>query len=48
MGTYVKPADRAGKMGEEDGGQAAPIHRIRITLTSTKVKNLEKGTGRPG
>lgn len=36
----VKPA--AGKPGlEEEGGQ---IHRIRITLTSRNVKNLEKGT----
>ena len=35
----VKPA--AGKPGlEEEGGQ---IHRIRITLTSRNVKNLEKG-----
>ncbi|PRW51058.1 ribosomal S1 [Chlorella sorokiniana] len=43
MGTYVKPADRvgAGKPGVEEG-EAAPIHRIRITLTSTKVKNLAK------
>ena len=29
------PADRAGPGGEE--GEAAPMHRIRITLTSTKV-----------
>ena len=31
----------AGKIGVEEG--AAPIHRIRITLTSKNVKNLEKG-----
>ncbi|KAI7840625.1 hypothetical protein COHA_005647 [Chlorella ohadii] len=30
-----------GKPGAEEG-EAAPIHRIRITLTSTKVKSLEK------
>ena len=36
----IKPA--AGKPGlEEEGSQ---IHRIRITLTSRNVKNLEKGT----
>ncbi|EFN56902.1 hypothetical protein CHLNCDRAFT_144577 [Chlorella variabilis] len=40
-GTYVKPTDR--KLGEDGGGEAAPIHRIRITLTSTKVKSLESG-----
>ena len=35
----IKPA--AGKPGlEEEGSQ---IHRIRITLTSRNVKNLEKG-----
>lgn len=35
----MKPA--AGKPGlEEEGSQ---IHRIRITLTSRNVKNLEKG-----
>ncbi|KAF5841728.1 component of cytosolic 80S ribosome and 40S small subunit [Dunaliella salina] len=30
----------ASKVGVEEG--AAPIHRIRITLTSKSVKNLEK------
>ena len=36
MGSYVKPADRQKGPGEE-AGEAAPVHRIRITLTSTKV-----------
>ena len=35
----IKPA--AGKPGLEEGG--SQIHRIRITLTSRNVKNLEKG-----
>ena len=40
----IKPA--AGKPGlEEEGSQ---IHRIRITLTSRNVKNLEKGMFRSG
>ena len=30
-----------GKPGLED--DSSPIHRIRITLTSRNVKNLEKG-----
>lgn len=35
----VKPA--AGKPGMEE--EAAPVHRIRITLTSRNVRNLETG-----
>ena len=31
-----------GKPGAEE--ETAPVHRIRITLTSRNVKNLEKGT----
>lgn len=34
-----------GKPGLED--DALPIHRIRITLTSRNVKNLEKGAPSP-
>ncbi len=34
----VKPVGKPGL--EED---TAPVHRIRITLTSRNVKNLEKG-----
>ena len=36
----MKPAGKPGQ--EEDVSQ---IHRIRITLTSRNVKNLEKGEG---
>lgn len=36
----------ASKVGVEEG--AAPIHRIRITLTSRNVKNLEKGEQKLG
>ena len=39
----VKPA--AGKPGLEE--EAAPVHRIRITLTSRNVANLEKGAPPP-
>ena len=39
MATAMKPA---AKPGVEEA-EAAPIHRIRITLTSKNVKNLEKG-----
>lgn len=38
MATALKPG--AGKPGVEEG---EPVHRIRITLTSKNVKNLEKG-----
>lgn len=38
--------------GEKDfeaaGGVAPKSHKIRITLTSRNVKNLEKGTSRTG
>lgn len=40
---YVKPADRLKGAGPGEEGEAAPAHRIRITLTSTSTKNLEKG-----
>ncbi|KAL4443259.1 hypothetical protein ABPG75_010996 [Micractinium tetrahymenae] len=40
---YVKPADRLKGAGPGEEGEAAPIHRIRITLTSTATKSLEKG-----
>ncbi len=39
MAAVQKPA--AGKPGVEE--EAAPVHRIRITLTSRNVSNLEKG-----
>ena len=39
MATAMKPAQKPG-VEEAD---AAPIHRIRITLTSKSVRNLEKG-----
>lgn len=46
MASYVKPSDRKGP-GEEVG-EAAPVHRIRITLTSTKVLGrLGWALGRP-
>ena len=39
----AKPVDTAtGKPGFEEQ-TAAPMHKIRITLTSRNVKNLEKG-----
>ena len=34
----------AGKEGVE-AGEGPAVHRIRITLTSKNVKNLEKGEG---
>ncbi len=34
-----------GKPGQEE--DVAQVHRIRITLTSRNVKNLEKGTQQP-
>ena len=34
-----------GKPGQEE--DAAQVHRIRITLTSRNVKNLEKGEHQP-
>lgn len=39
----MKPADRPKAAGPGEEGEAAPAHRIRITLTSTATKNLEKG-----
>jgi hypothetical protein len=39
VGKYVPKIP--GKAGAED--DVAPIHRIRITLTSRTVKDLEKG-----
>jgi hypothetical protein len=44
--SYVKPADRERKAGEEGEGGVAPTHRIRITLTSTKV--LRRGADQGG
>lgn len=38
MAAAIKP-----KQGVEEPVEQAPIHRIRITLTSRNVKNLEKG-----
>ncbi|KAL4443258.1 hypothetical protein ABPG75_010995 [Micractinium tetrahymenae] len=38
MATAIKPAQKPGV----EEAEAAPIHRIRITLTSKNVKNLEK------
>ena len=32
---------------ESTGAVAAKVHKIRITLTSKNVRNLEKGKGRP-
>lgn len=40
-GTYLAPGRKADKEGVEAGGGEA-VHRIRITLTSLNVKNLEK------
>lgn len=42
MATAIKPAQKPGV----EEAEAAPIHRIRITLTSKNVKALEKGEGR--
>jgi hypothetical protein len=39
MATAIKPAQKPGV----EEAEAAPIHRIRITLTSKNVKALEKG-----
>ena len=39
MATAMKPVAKAGV----EEAEAAPIHRIRITLTSKNVRNLEKG-----
>ncbi|KAI7840626.1 hypothetical protein COHA_005648 [Chlorella ohadii] len=38
MATAIKPAQKPGV----EEAEAAPIHRIRITLTSKNVKSLEK------
>ncbi|EFN56903.1 hypothetical protein CHLNCDRAFT_22032 [Chlorella variabilis] len=38
MATAIKPTQKPGV----EEAEAAPIHRIRITLTSKNVKNLEK------
>lgn len=38
MATTMKPMAKPGL----EEGEAAPIHRIRITLTSRNVRNLEK------
>jgi hypothetical protein len=40
------PPMKSGKAGFE-GGMPEVQHRIRITLTSRNVKNLEKGTRAP-
>lgn len=45
---YVKPADRAKGGASVEDGEGAPIHRIRITLSSTATKNLEKGAAARG
>lgn len=42
----AKPAEIA-KPGFEEQ-TTAPVHKIRITLTSRNVKNLEKGDFEPG
>ncbi|GAB4818698.1 hypothetical protein N2152v2_005744 [Parachlorella kessleri] len=42
MAAAIKPAQKPGV----EEAEAAPIHRIRITLTSRNVKNLEKGERR--
>ena len=39
MSSYVPPGKKEGAVSEESGAQ---VHRIRITLTSRNVKNLEK------
>eukprot|EP00850_Spirogloea_muscicola_P014713 SM000107S14079 [mRNA] locus=s107:386667:391495:+ [translate_table: standard] len=39
---YVPPG-KSGKPGLEEGGGGDSVHRIRITLSSKNVKNLEKG-----
>ena len=44
MAAAIKPAQKPGV----EEAEAAPIHRIRITLTSRNVKNLEKGEPGPG
>lgn len=43
---YHNTMDNVAKDFQKDGqqGQAAKAHKIRITLTSRNVKNLEKGT----
>ena len=41
MATAYKPPQTEGKAGE--GGEVARVHRIRITLSSRHVANLEKG-----
>ena len=42
MATAYKPPVGAGKTGAEE--ETVRVHRIRITLTSKNVVNLEKGT----
>lgn len=39
MATAIKPVQKPGV----EEAEAAPIHRIRITLTAKNVKSLEKG-----
>ena len=39
MSSYVPPGKKEGAISEESGAQ---VYRIRITLTSRNVKNLEK------
>ena len=43
MAAVAKPSEKVGveKVGVET--ETAQVHRIRITLTSRNVKNLEKG-----
>lgn len=44
MATAVPPVPiKPGKAGLEESTEA--VHRIRITLSSKNVKNLEKGKG---
>jgi len=40
--TAAAAAPLKGKVGVEEGEQAR-VHKIRITLSSRNVKNLEKG-----
>ena len=43
MAMTMPPAVKPGKLGFEEPQEA--LHRIRITLSSKSIKNLEKGKG---
>ena len=43
MAMTMPPAVKPGKLGFEEPQEA--LHRIRITLSSKSIKNLEKGNG---